>query len=110
MSGKRLTRSKSKSRRLRNNRRLRNRKEANLAAPAVPVPPPVVTDPNEVVGVCPVCHNAGAFCAKETSDAPGLLQYCECPYGTERLARTVDMLLGLGVRGGERIIVQRVLA
>jgi hypothetical protein len=110
MSGKQLNKSKSKNRRLRHNRRLRNRKATNLAAPPVPVPPPVVTDPYKVVGVCPVCHNAGAFCTKETSDAPGILQYCECPYGTERLARTVDMLLGLDVRGGDRIIVQRVLA
>src|SRR5580704_10491213 len=96
MSGKLLNRSQSKSRRLRNNRRLRKRKEANLAAPpvavpvSVPVPEFVVMDRkgdrNGPLGACPICLNSGTYSAAKKPDAPVLVSYCTCIYGTERLA------------------------
>jgi hypothetical protein len=113
MSGKLLKRSKSNSRR-RNNRILRNRKKANLAVLPVPGPVPVPEfvamdrkgDRNGPLGPCPICLNAGTYCAAKTPDAPMLVSYCACIYGTERLASMLNMVLGLQVQEQDRIIIR----
>jgi hypothetical protein len=119
MSGKRLNRSKSKSdSRRRNKRRLKNKKQTNLTAQPVlaaqPVPAPVPEfvvmdrkgDCNGPLGPCPICLNTGAYSAVKTPDAPMLVSYCTCIYGTERLANILDIILGLQVQERDRIIIQ----